>query len=63
MIIYDSLYELLNTYIYGAPDVLSTFQELTLVQLSTLGSVFICALPAVTVYWVFRFISNLGNRW
>lgn len=63
MIIYDTLYELLNTYIYGSPDVLTAFQELTLTNLSTIGSVFVCALPILTVYWLFRMVSTLGNRW
>lgn len=63
MIIYDTLYELLNTYIYGSPEVLTAYQELTLTNLSTIGSVFVCALPILTVYWLFRMVSTLGNRW
>lgn len=63
MIIYDMLYDILNTYIYGNPEVLSSFQELTLTELATAGSVFVCALPLCVVYWLFRFIATLGNRW
>lgn len=63
MIIYDSLYELLNTYIYGSPEVLTTYQELTLTNLSTIGSVFVCSLPLLAIYWLFRLVSTLGNRW
>lgn len=63
MIIYDTLYNLLNTYIYGAPEVLTELQDLTLTMLSTCGSVFVCALPLACCFWTFRFVCTLGSRW
>lgn len=63
MIIYDSIYSILNQYIYGNPDVLSAFQELTLVELSTVFSVFVCSLPIITVFALLKFFLNTIGRY
>lgn len=51
---YYTLYELLSKYIYGAGATLTGEMELTLTFLSTLGSIFVTALPFLVVYLVIR---------
>lgn len=63
MIIYDSIFDILNTYIYGAPDVLDSFQLLTLTQLSTLFSVFVVALPIIVIFMLVKFFVGSIARY
>ena len=51
---YQDLYALLSQYIYGADAVLTEHMELTLTILSTLGSVFVAALPFIAVFLIIR---------
>lgn len=48
---YQTLYELLQTYIYGSAD-LTADMTLTLTLLSTIGVVFVVALPFCLVWKV-----------
>lgn len=63
MIIYNTLYELLNIYIYGSPEVLTSFQELVLTLVSTYGALFVCAIPFICLYFSVKFICTLTQRW
>ena len=51
---YYTLYDLLSQYIYGAGATLTGEMQLTLTFLSTLGSIFVTALPFLVVYLVIR---------
>ena len=52
--IYWSIYALLSKYIYGVGVTLSEDMELTLTILSTLGCLFVVALPFVLVWRVIK---------
>lgn len=51
---YYTLYALLSEYIYGSGATLTGEMQLTLTFLSTLGSIFVTALPFLVVYLVIR---------
>ena len=51
---YYTLYQLLCQYIYGPGAALTGEMELTLTLLSTIGSIFVTALPFLVVYLVIR---------
>lgn len=59
MNIYQTLYELVNTYIFGGTVAPETYQELVAIAVSTLGCLFVFALPFVLVW---RVIKLLGGR-
>lgn len=54
MSIYQSIYDIIVTHIYGAPDVLTADMSLVATLMSSLGSVFCFALPFIVVFWVAR---------
>lgn len=56
MAMYFSLYNLLHQYIYGLETVLTPDMELTLTIISTLGSLFVVALPFILVWKVIKFL-------
>lgn len=53
--IYQNLFELIKTYIYGGVE-LTPSMELTATLISTLGSVFLVALPFILVLWVCKLV-------
>lgn len=57
--IYQTLYELLTQYVYGG-NALNGDQTLTLTVLSTIGCLFVVAVPFLLVW---RVITMLCNRW
>lgn len=62
MIIYNAIFDILNTYIYGSPEALTSFQELTLVQISTFLSVFVAFLPLIFILIILKFfIGTIGR--
>lgn len=54
---YYELFNLLHTYLYGADVILDEYQTLVLTQMSTIGVVFLAALPFVVVWKVIRFFG------
>lgn len=56
--IYQTCYDLVAQYIYGAVDV-GTYQELVCIAVSTCACLFVMALPFVLVW---RVIRLLGGR-
>lgn len=57
MIIYNTLYELLEMYIFGSV-VEGTYPDLVLITCSTIGSLFVVALPFLVVYNIIRIIGR-----
>lgn len=53
--IYNTLYELIVTYIYGVVEV-GSHQELVTICLSTIGCLFVFALPFVLVLKVIKIL-------
>ena len=53
--IYQNLFELIKMYIYGGVE-LTPSMELTATLISTLGSVFLVALPFILVLWVCKLV-------
>ena len=47
---YYQLYDLLGTYLYGSDAVLTGDQTLTLTMISTVGALFVIAIPFVVVW-------------
>jgi len=56
--IYQSLYDLINTYVYGGAVVAGSHMDLICVLLSTMGVVFLVALPFLIVW---RFICLISG--
>ena len=56
MNIYQSLYDLLNQYVFNNSVVVGSYQELVLTLVSTLGWVLCVALPFIAVY---KFIKDV----
>lgn len=56
MSIYDSLYDLIQTYIFGGVAELGSNQELVCMLTSTIGSIFLISIPFVVVYFIIRLI-------
>ena len=49
--IYQTLYDLLETYLFGVVEV-GTYQELVTISLSAIGTIFVVAIPFILVYKV-----------
>lgn len=62
MSIYDNIYNIINTYIYGGDIVEGTFEELVAVLMSTCACTFAVALPFIAIFGALRFIMSLGSR-
>lgn len=62
MIIYDALYSILHTYIFGNM-VLNTYQDFVLTQISTIGSVCVCLLPLIAIFCLLKFFLGTVARW
>lgn len=58
MNIYQILYDLLVTYVYGGSIVVGSYQELVAILFSTIGCLFVVALPFIIVYMVIRFLTR-----
>lgn len=57
MNLYQSLYDLLNTYVYGGTIAQGSFEELVAILFATLGCLLLVVLPFVVIYRVItRFI-------
>lgn len=53
MIIYDSIYALVEKYIFGSIEV-GSYQELVCIAVSTVFSIFVIALPFLVVWRIIR---------
>lgn len=58
MNIYQSLYELINTYIFGGSIALNSVPDLVATLLSVCGVVFIFSIPFMLVWRVIRMIGG-----
>lgn len=56
MAMYFTLYNLLHQYIYGLETTLTADMELTLTIISTLGALFVVALPFILVWKILKFL-------
>lgn len=59
MSIYENIYNLINTYIYGGGIVDGSFEELVCILLSTCSVLFAFAIPFIVVFGLIKFISSL----
>lgn len=58
MSIYQSIYDLINTYIFGGLIEPNTYQELVTILLSTSSCIFIFAIPFIIVYKVITILTR-----
>lgn len=56
MNVYQTLYDLVNQYIFNNTVVVNTYQELVCVLVATCGALFVMALPFMLVYKVVRML-------
>lgn len=56
MSIYQNLYDLIQNYIFGGVTELGSNQELVCMLISSIGSIFLVAIPFVVVFFVIRLI-------
>ena len=54
MNIYLTLYDLLNTYIYGGAVVSETYQDLVCITIATIGCLFVFAIPFLITWRVIK---------
>lgn len=56
--IYQSIYDLINTYIYGGEIIVGSYQEMTAIIISTIACVFMVALPFLIVKKIIDIIGG-----
>lgn len=56
--IYQELYNLIEQYIYGNPEVMTEHMDLVCTFIATAGSLFVVALPFLLVWRVIRMIAG-----
>ena len=57
---YQSLFELLHTYIY-AGEVLTSDMSLVCTLLASIGCIFVVSIPFLVVYKILSFFSSFGG--
>lgn len=60
MSMYQSLFDLIHTHIYGSVE-LTSDMNLVCTLIATIGCIFVVALPFLVVYKVLTFISSFGG--
>lgn len=55
--IYQNLFEIIETYIYGGVE-LTADMNLIATLIATIGSVFIIAIPFIIVFFIIKFITG-----
>lgn len=60
MSMYQSLFDLIHTHIYGGVE-LTSDMNLVCTLIATIGCLFVVAIPFLIVYWVLRFIASFGG--
>lgn len=58
MNIYESLYNLLEEFVFGGEIVAQSVQDLTATLLSTCGTIFVVALPFIVVFFALKLICG-----
>lgn len=53
MVIYDTIYDLISTYIFGSVSS-GSYEDLVCIVVSTIFSIFVLALPFLVVYKIIR---------
>lgn len=61
MPIYNSIYQLIEQYIYGTVEI-GTYQELVCILFSTGACLFAMSVPFIVVYLIIRFIISCCQR-
>lgn len=56
MNIYQSIYDTINTYVFGNSIIAGSYQELVTIFFSTTACLFVMALPFVVVYKVIKML-------
>ena len=56
MYLYQTCYDLINTYIYGGDVAAGSFEELVCIAVSTAANLFLLALPFILVFKIIRMI-------
>lgn len=59
---YFELYQILSDFFYGPGTELTVWMDMTLTVLSTIGLLFVFAVPFVIVWYGLRFIFGLCGR-
>lgn len=62
MSIYNNIYDLINTYIYGGGIVEGSYEELVCVLVSTCACAVAVAMPIVAIYGAFKIIIGMVTR-
>lgn len=60
MSIYQSLFDIIHTHIYGGVD-LTSDMNLVCTLIATIGCIFVVSIPFLVVYWVLKFVSSFGG--
>lgn len=58
MNIYQTCYDLVNTYIYGGSVIEGSYMELVAIAVSTCACLFVFSLPFIIVWRVIKFIAG-----
>lgn len=58
MNIYQSIYDLINTYVYGGEIVAGSYTELVAIAFSTAACLFLMALPFIVVWRIIKVIAG-----
>lgn len=58
MNIYQSIYDLINTYVYGGEIVAGSYMELVAILFSTAACLFLMALPFIVVWRIIKLITG-----
>lgn len=56
MSIYQTLYDLVNTYIFGSSVTVGSYQELVCIAVSVVGCLFVFALPFLLVWKIIKIL-------
>lgn len=58
MSIYDNIYQLVNTYVFGGSIVTGSYQELVAILVATIACVYLVALPFLVVRKLLNIIGG-----
>lgn len=59
MNIYQTLFDLVNTYIFGSTVAVGSYQELVCILVSVVGCLAVFAIPFYVIYRAIRLITDL----
>lgn len=58
MSVYQSIFDIITTHIYGNPEVLTSDMTLIATLMASIGSVFVFSVPFLVIFWLLRTISG-----